>query len=90
MARLTLDAYMTKVQETALTVIDHVRLRNEEIMFRAVDVDHLAPRHRVEMGIVLDGVPMVASTMREKDPIVVGTKLGKYVNSVLDRYYAGK
>ena len=90
MARLTLDEYMAKVQETALSIIDHSRLRNEEIMFRAVDVEHLAPRHRVEMGIVLDKIPLVVSTMREKDPVVVGTKLGKYVNLAMDEYYAGR
>lgn len=85
MARLTTDEYMTKVQEAALSGIDHSKLRNKEIMFRAIDVPFLAPRHRVEMGIIVGGVPLTLSTMREKDPVVVGNKLALYVGYVLEQ-----
>lgn len=84
MARLNLDNYMTELQETALKHIDHKRLKNDDIMFRAVEVKHLVPRYRVEMGVVLNGMPIIASTMREKDPKSAGMKLALYVNDLLD------
>lgn len=85
MGRLNIDEYMSKVQETALKALDHARLRNPEIMFRAVDTEHLVPRHRVEMGVMIGGAPVLASTMREKDPVSAGTKLALYVNGLLDK-----
>lgn len=84
MARLNIDKYMTELQEVALKHIDHKRLRNEDIMFRAVEVEHLVPRYRVEMGVVVHGNPIIASTMREKDPAAAGKKLAMYVNGLLD------
>ena len=84
-ARLNIDEYMSKLQETALRALDHVRLRNPEIMFRAVDTEHLVPRHRVEMGVMVGGTPVLAITMREKDPCAAGEKLAAYVNGLLDK-----
>lgn len=81
--RLNIDEYMAKLQETALKALDHKRLRNPEIMFRAVDTQFLVPRHRVEMGVVIRGAPVLAITMREKDPEAAGRKLAEYVNNLL-------
>ena len=84
MARLNIDDYMERVHEAALKGIDHSKLQNEQIMFRAVDVPFLAPRHRVEMGVIIKGVPLTLTTMREKDPGAVGAKLALYVNHVME------
>ena len=83
MGRLNIYDYMSKLQETALKALDHKRLKNPEIMFRAVDTQFLVPRYRVEMGVVIGGAPVLAITMREKDPESAGTKLAQYVNSLL-------
>lgn len=81
--RLNIDEYMSKLQEVTLKFIDHKKLRNDDIMFRAVEVKHLVPRFRVEIGIVIEGRPIVASTMRERDPAITGMKLAQYVNELL-------
>lgn len=86
MARLNIDKYMTELQEAALKYIDHTRLKNENIMFRSVEVKHLVPRYRVEIGVVINGNPVLASTMREKDPRLAGIKLAAYVNDLLDTH----
>lgn len=88
MARVNIDDYMSAVQEAALKGINHSKLQNEQIMFRAVDVPFLTPRLRVEMGVVIAGVPLTLTTMREKDPKAVGTKLADYVNHVLENHSA--
>lgn len=82
MGKVNIDKYMADLQEVALKHIDHKRLKNSEIMFRATEVPHLAPRFRIEMGFVLSGQPVIASTMREKDPKAVGMKLAMYVNEL--------
>ena len=86
MSRVNIDDYMLAVQETALRDINHSKLRNEQVMFRAVDVPFLTPRLRVEMGVVIGGVPLTLTTMREKDPKIVGVKLAAYVNHVLENH----
>lgn len=81
--RLDIDEYMTKLQEVTLKFIDHKKLRNDDIMFRAVEVKHLVPRFRIEIGVVIEGRPIIASTMRERDPEITGMKLAQYVNELL-------
>ena len=83
MARLNIDKYMTELQEAALKYIAHTRLKNENIMFRSVEVKHLVPRYRVEIGVVINGHPVLASPMREKDPRQAGIKLAAYVNDLV-------
>lgn len=86
MARVNLEEYMNELQLTTLRGIDHKRLRNDDIMFRVVDAEPLVPRFRVEIGIVVDGMPRLGSTMREKDPKVAGKRLAEWVNKVLDEF----
>lgn len=83
MGHLNNDDYMAALQEVVLSSIDHKLLRNDNIMFRMVDAEPLSPRFRVEMGVVITGHPVIASTLREKDPKAAGRRLAQYVNAVL-------
>lgn len=90
MARVNIDEYMDTLQLTALRLIDHKKLRNDDIMFRVVDAEPLVPRFRVEIGIVVNGYPLVGSTMREKDPKVVGKRLAEWVMNTVAAAYANE
>lgn len=80
---MTLDEYMTSVQENFLKQVDLHKLGVSDVMFRAVDAAPLAPRWRVEVGLPTKRGNILLTTMKMKDPRVTARHLSDYVEQVV-------
>ena len=73
--------YMDVLRDHVLKRIDTSKL-DEDVMFRIVDAQPLAPRFRVEMGFVLEGQPVLFSTMMVKDPLIAARQIAEEIENV--------